>query len=161
VPSIGRASYTDGVNKWPKHSTLEGRLALKKKGPSEVHKLLVQLFEAKKLQNQIEQSIIRFCKERPATVEPIQSRFSKLADILIKNEKELHGTTTDISAYSHLRPLPRDVYPDEVHKLLLDGVKSQASCVQHHLTSESKHSAEAVWHLTRLSLDSGLPQLQR
>lgn len=69
----------------------------------------------------------------------------------MKNAQELQGTTTDIGAYSHLRPLARDVYPDEVHKLLLDGVKSHASCVQeYHMTPVLKDSTENDWHLTRL-----------
>ena len=104
----------------------------------------------------MQQSITKFCKERPDTIKPFQSRFIKLSDKLTKNAQELQGTTTDIGAYSHLRPLARDVYPDEVHKLLLDGVKSHASCVQEfHVTPVLKDLIENDWHLTRLCLNSG------
>jgi hypothetical protein len=129
---------------------------LKKSSPQELRDVLVQLFKTGKLKDHVQQSITKFCKERPNTIEPFQSRFIKLSDKLMKNAQELRGTTTDIGVYSHLRPLARDVYPDEVHKLLLHGVKSHASCVQkYHVTPVLKDSTENEWHLTRLCLNSG------
>lgn len=124
-----------------------------KKSPQELRDILVQLFKTEKLKIKAQQSITKFCKERPDTIEPFQSRFVKLSDKLMKNAQELQGTSTDSGAYSHLKPLARDVYPDKVHKLLLDAVKSHASCVQEfHVTP--KDSTEN-WHLTRLCLNSG------
>jgi hypothetical protein len=127
-----------------------------KKSSQELRDVLFQLFTTEKLKNQAAQSIIKFCKEPPDTIKPFQSRFIKLSDKLTKNDEELQGTTNDIGSYSHLKPLARDVYPNEVHKLLLDGVKNHASCVQgYHIEPALNNIAQNDWHPTRLCLNSG------
>lgn len=63
----------------------------------------------------------------------------------------LQGKETEIAAYSQFRPLAENVYPDEVNKLLFDGVTTSASCVQKcHGTS-----LDNDMHLTKLCLNSG------
>ena len=102
------------------------------------------------------QSIAMFCKERPDAIKPFQERFVELSDKLMRNAQELQGPSTDIAAISHLRPLAKDVYPDEVIRLLLAGVKSNASCVKNnHVTPVLDDSTENNWHLTWLCLNSG------
>jgi hypothetical protein len=107
------------------------------------------MFQTEKLKDRM-QSIEKFCKEKPDTVKPFQSRFIVLSDGLTKNSEALHSTGTDMAAYSHLRPLAKDVYSEEVNKLLLDGVRSSASCVQkyHGMPTEDD------MHLTMLCLNS-------
>lgn len=75
------------------------------------------------------QAIEKFCKASPDTIRPFQSGFVILSDKPTKNAQAMQGTGTDIAAYSHLKPLAKDVYPDEINKLLLDGVRNSASCV--------------------------------
>lgn len=102
------------------------------------------------------QSIAMFCKERPDVIKPFQERFTELSDKLTRNAQELQGSSNDIAAISHLKPLARDVYPDEVNKLLLAGVKSNASCVKNnHVTPAHDDSTGTDWHLTWLCLNSG------
>ncbi|KIW24023.1 uncharacterized protein PV07_09762 [Cladophialophora immunda] len=143
------------ICKWQTLSAPRGRLYLKK-SPQELRDVLVQLFKVEDSKDRVRQSITKFCKERPGTIEPFLSRFIELSDRLTKNARELQGTTADFDAYSHLRPLARDLYPDGVHKLLLNGVKSHASCVQeYHVMPVLEGSTENDWHLTRLCLNSG------
>ncbi|KAF7503910.1 hypothetical protein GJ744_002991 [Endocarpon pusillum] len=118
--------------------------------PHELRDLLRQMFKTEKSKDRV-QSIDKFCKEKPDTIKPFQSRFIVLSDKLTKNAQALQGTGTYIAAYSHLRPLAKDVYPDTVNKLLLDWVKSSASCVQ----NDHGTPIENDMHLTRLCLNSG------
>ncbi|CZR61671.1 uncharacterized protein PAC_11568 [Phialocephala subalpina] len=139
---------------WPTLSTAGSCLHLTK-NPQELRNLLGQMFKAEKSKDRA-QSIAKFCTEPPDSIKPFQSRFIELSDKLMKNAQEVQGTSTDIAAYSHLKPLARDVYPDEVNKLLLDGVKNNASCMQNnHMTPVLKDSTENNWHPTRLCLNSG------
>ena len=120
------------------------------KSPQELRDLLGQIFKIQKSKDRV-QSIEKFCKAKPDTIKPFRSRFIVLSDELTKNAQALQGTGTDIAAYSHLKPLAKDVYPDKVNKLLLDGVRSSASCVpKYHGTP-----IENDMHLTRLCLNSG------
>jgi hypothetical protein len=100
----------------------------------------------------IEQSITKFCKQRPTavTITHFQDRFAELAEKLTGNADD-YGSTIDANTYSHIEPLARDVYPDEVHQLLLDGIKRYSSCEQ------EKHmgSNPSKLHVTRLCLSSG------
>lgn len=121
--------------------------------PQELHGLLTQMFKTKSSKDH-EQSIQKFCKERPNTIKPFQSRFITLSDELIKNTKALQNTGSDIAAYDHLRPLPKDVYPDKINQLLFDGVKRSASCVQAYHAGDGT-LLEDVMHSTRLCLNSG------
>ena len=112
--------------------------------------LLSQMFKTEKSKYHV-QSIEKFCQEKPDTIKLIQSRFILLSDELTKNAQTLQGTSIDTAAYSHLRPLAKDVYPDEVNKLLLHGVRSSASCMpEYHRTP-----IENDMHHTRLCLNSG------
>lgn len=115
-----------------------------------MHNLLVQMFKTEKSKDR-EQSIEAFCKAKPDTIRPFQSRFIVLSDELTKNAQALQGTGTDIAAYSHLKPLAKDVYPDKVNKLLLNGVRSSASCVSNYHGTPTENDM----HLTRLCLNSG------
>lgn len=112
--------------------------------PQALRDLLVKTQKSK----ECVQSIQEFCKAKPDTIMTFRSRFIVLSDELAQT---LQGMGTDIAAYSHLKPLAKDVYPDKVNKLLLDGVRSSASCVpKYHGTP-----TENDMHLTRLCLNSG------
>lgn len=112
--------------------------------------LLGQMFKTQKSKDR-EQSIEAFCKAKPDIIRPFQSRFIVLSDELTKNAQALQGTGTDIAAYSHLKPLAKDVYPDRVNRLLLNGVRSSASCVSKYHGTPTENDM----HLTRLCLNSG------
>jgi hypothetical protein len=121
------------------------------KTPGEVHRSLCDRVRNDKLKT--EQSIIKFCKERPDTIKDFTAHFVDLSDKLTGNADELHRSTSDAPAHSHLEPLAKDVYPDEVHQLLIEGMKTYASCIaKNHMAMDSNPSE---WHLTRLCLSSG------
>jgi len=122
------------------------------KSPQELRDILGQMYKGEKSNDHV-QSLQKFCKEKPNTIEPFHSRFIAMSDKLEKNAQALLDTSTgaDISIYSHLRPLAKDMYPDMVNKLLLDGVKSSALCVQEYHESP----IETDMHLTWLCLNSG------
>jgi len=123
----------------------------RKESPSEVYKNLCDNFQKDRVKT--EQSIIKFCKEQPSTIKRFQDPFFDLANKLSENVDDLHGSTTDSNAYSHIEPLARDVYPNEVHQLLLDGIKRNSSCEKEaHMDAGSDPSK---LHITRLCLSSG------
>ncbi|MCJ1470420.1 hypothetical protein MMC07_009065 [Pseudocyphellaria aurata] len=131
---------------WPTLST-PGRHDHLRKTPQELRDILDQIQKSKDCL----QSIEKFFKAKPDTIRPFQSRFIVLSDELTKHAQALQGTGTDDAACSHLKPLAKDVYPDKVNKLLLDGVRSIASCMpKYHRTP-----TETDTHLTRLCLNSG------
>ncbi|KAI1132236.1 S8 family peptidase [Nemania abortiva] len=124
----------------------------REKGPSELWDTLIYLFRNDK--RRMEQSVTRFCRERSDVIEGFEKRFTVLLDLLTKNTMQSQRTLTDTAAYS--LPPPRDVYPDKVHKLLLNGVKSHASCMlEGHVGLELQGTAKTNWHITRLCLESG------
>ncbi|KAH8812803.1 S8 family peptidase [Xylogone sp. PMI_703] len=139
---------------WPTLSTPGSRPPLMK-NPQELHDDLTQLFKTKSSRDRVQKSITEFCKKPPDTIKPFQSRFAQLFEKL-KNTREPQDASTDITNHSHSKPLPRDVYPNEVHRMLLDALKSYGSCKPKlHVTPVPKDPTENDWHLTRLCLNSG------
>ncbi|KAH8707478.1 S8 family peptidase [Phaeosphaeriaceae sp. PMI808] len=137
---------------WPGVSTSKTRCHCKK-DPREVYETLCNRFQNDRAK--IEQSITKFCKQRPTTITitHFQDRFAELAEKLTRNADDLHGSTVDANTYSHIEPLARDVYPDEVHQLLLDGIKRYSSCEQEKHTGSGSNPSKL--HVTRLCLSSG------
>lgn len=127
-----------------------GRRDHLRKSPQELRDLLGRKFKTQKSKDSVP-SIEKFCKAKPDTIRAFELRFIVLSEELEKNTQPLQGTGTDIAFYSHLKPLAKYVYPDKVNELLLDGVRSTASCVpEYHGTP-----TENDMHLTRLCLNSG------
>ncbi|KAI0405910.1 S8 family peptidase [Xylaria palmicola] len=141
------------IAKWPPPKTPRDQLHIEK-GPRELRSTLIQLFQNKVFKHRVEQSVTRFCQEQPYVIQPFESRFTYLSDLLKKNIMESQRTFTDAAAYS--QPPPKDLYPGQVHKLLLDGVKSHATCMlERHVGPGLQGTAETNWHITRLCLESG------
>ncbi|KAI1742163.1 S8 family peptidase [Xylaria scruposa] len=114
------------IAEWPPPKTPRDQLHIEK-DPQELRRILTHLFQNEASKRRVQRSVTRFCKERPHVIQPFASRFTYLSDLLMKNIIESQHTLTDTAAYS--QPPLRDVYPDQIHKLLLDGVKSHAACV--------------------------------
>jgi hypothetical protein len=116
-----------------------------------VYRNLRDRFQKEQVKTQ--HSIVKFCKARPSTIKRFEDHFVDLANKLSKNVDDLHDPTVDSNAYSHIESLARDVYPDEVHQLLLDGIRKYSSCVKEaHKDASTDPSA---LHITRLCLSSG------
>ncbi|KAI1843016.1 hypothetical protein JX266_010869 [Neoarthrinium moseri] len=144
------------ICKWPTLSTPKARAHLISKSPQDLRDSLVQLFQSVDLRQRAQASIGRFCREKPDKIRPFQARFIKLSNSLMKNAQSLHGSNFETHEDSYLTPLARDTFPNEVHKLLFDGVKSHSSCVQQiHVTPVFKDTRDDGWHRTRLCLNSG------
>ncbi|KAI0534378.1 S8 family peptidase [Xylaria digitata] len=107
----------------------------------EIRRTLACLFQDKGSKLQLYKSVTKFCQEPPCIVRPFESRFTQLSDLLKKNIPKSHRDLTDTADYSS--PPPTDVYPDQVHKLLLDGVKNHSICMPED------------WYITKLCLESG------
>ncbi|KAI8630893.1 S8 family peptidase [Xylariaceae sp. FL1651] len=141
------------IAEWPPLKTPRGQLTIEK-NPQELQRTLIHLFQNEASKRRVHQSVTRFCKERPYVIQPYESRFTNLSDLLMKNSTESQRPLADTAIYSP--PPPRDVYPDQVHKLLLDGVKSHAACVlESHGGPGLQGMAKTNWHITRLCLESG------
>jgi hypothetical protein len=125
-----------------------------KQSPQELSDALVKLMKTGKSKDTAHDAVTKFCEQRPEAIMPFHTRFTELSDQLTKNAKVLQGGIYDIDVALHLQPLPRDVYPIEVHQLLLDLIKKHAACVQG-IHSSQMESTETNWHLTGLCLKSG------
>jgi hypothetical protein len=123
----------------------------RKESPNEVYRNLRDRFQNDQVKTQ--QSIIKFCRTRPSTIKRFEEHFVDLANKLSKNVDDLYGSTIDSNAYSHIEPLVRDVYPDKVHQLLLDGIKRYSSCEKE--AHEDAGPNPSKLHITRLCLSSG------
>jgi hypothetical protein len=144
-----RGQLADCNGQWP--MVLSSKARSHTKDPGEVHRSLCDRFRNNKLKT--EQSIMGFCKELPDTINHFKVHFVDLADKLTNNVDDLHGSTSDVPTYSQVEPLAKDVYPGEVHQLLLRGIKIYASCIPEiHMAMDSNPSQS---HLTRLCLSSG------
>ncbi|KNG45787.1 S8 family Peptidase [Stemphylium lycopersici] len=135
---------------WPMVSSSKA-FSQRKESPEEVYRDLCDRFQKDQVKTQ--QSIIKFCKARPSKIKPFEDYFVDLSNKLSKNVDDLHGSANDSNAYSHIAPLARDVYPDEVHQLLLDGIRRYSSCVNEVHKDTSSNPSEL--HITRLCLSSG------
>ncbi|GAW27213.1 putative S8 family [Rosellinia necatrix] len=133
------------IAEWPPRQNQLHR----EKSPYELWSALVHRPD---LQTQL--SVTKFCKERPNIIEPFGSRFADFLGMLTKNITGSQHALVHSAAY--LPPPPKDEYPDQVHKLLLDGVKRYAACImEDHVGPELQGTAKANWHITRLCLESG------
>ncbi|KAI0902730.1 hypothetical protein F4823DRAFT_621046 [Ustulina deusta] len=141
------------IAKWPPPKASWGRRHIEE-DPQALRHTLGHLLQNEASKRQVQQSVTTFCKERPSIIRPFESRFAHLSDLLTKNILRSQRTLTDAAAYS--LPPPRDVYPDQVHKLFLDGVKSHAACMlEGHAGPGPQGTAKTNWHITRLCLESG------
>ncbi|KAK9443467.1 S8 family Peptidase [Metarhizium brunneum] len=141
------------ICKWPVLSTATIHSS---ESPQELRDALIQLCKKEQFRDGVQRSINKFCKERADTMKPYQLRFVQLSDKLSKNAQEIDGSGNDAGLYLHLRPFGRDVYPDDVHKLLLHGMTKLATCAQqYHNAPALSDFTGADWHLTRLCLNSG------
>jgi hypothetical protein len=123
----------------------------RKESPGEVYRNLRDSFEKNQVKTQ--QSIDKFCKARPSNIKRFEDDFVDLANKLSKNVDHLDGPTIDSNAYSHIEPLARNVYPDEVHQLLLRGIERYSSCEMEAHKDAGSNPSEL--HITRLCLSSG------
>ncbi|EUC41826.1 hypothetical protein COCMIDRAFT_40035 [Bipolaris oryzae ATCC 44560] len=100
-----------------------------------------------------QQSIIKFCKARPSTIKPFQDHFINLANKLSKNDDDFDGSNIDSNPFGHIEPPAKDVYPGEVHQLLLDRIEKYSSCGKK--IHKDAGSNPSKLHITRLCLSSG------
>ncbi|KAK5635063.1 hypothetical protein RRF57_010775 [Xylaria bambusicola] len=141
------------IAEWPPSRTLRDQPHIEK-GPRELRRTLIHLFQNEASKRRVRQSVTKFCKERPYVIQPFESRFTYLSDLLTKNWVESQSNLTGTAAHS--LPPPRDVYPNQVHKLLIDGVQSHAACMREgHAGPGLQATAKPNWHITRLCLESG------
>ncbi|GAW14126.1 hypothetical protein ANO14919_035200 [Xylariales sp. No.14919] len=135
------------IAEWPRPKTPHIE-----RSPRELQSALIHLFQKKK---SMRQSVTKFCKEKPKIILPFESRFTDLYNRLEKKNSAGSQYTLNGTA-AHSSPPPQDVYPDQVHKLLLDGVRSHATCIPGgHGEPELQGTAITNWHITKLCLDSG------
>ncbi|KAI0515128.1 S8 family peptidase [Xylaria bambusicola] len=141
------------IAEWPPSKTSRDQPHIEK-GPQELRRTLIRLFQNEESKRRVRQSVTKFCKERPNVIQPFASRFTYLSDLLSKNSVESQWNLTGTA--THSSPPPRDVYPDQVNKLLIDGVQSHATCMREgHVGSGLQATASPNWHTTKLCLESG------
>jgi hypothetical protein len=143
------------IKQWSKSSASRIPMLPNVLPPSELRNALVHLFERKKSKEKVQDSIARFCIEKLNTIIPFHKRVVKLSTELTGTQ-DWHNATTTVGASTANGPPDRDIYPNAVHRLLLDGIRDYALCVHPHDGSR-KHKLlkENSWHLTRLCLGSG------
>lgn len=110
------------------------------------------MFRDQVLKDRVQRSIVKFCKESTEVIEPFQGRFIRLSNALM-NIEEVEEAASVFSSGLHVRPPDRDIYPNEVHGLLYEGIKSHTLCVPNY--HRASVASASNWHSTRLCLSSG------
>ncbi|KAI0441003.1 S8 family peptidase [Xylaria telfairii] len=135
------------IAKWSSPSISGGHRHMEK-NPQELRRTLGHLLQTEESKRRVQQSVTIFCKERPDVIRHFESSFANIWGLLEKNISGPQHTLTE--------PPQRDQYPDQVHGLLLDGVKRLAACIPgRHAMPEPQGTEETSWHITKLCLESG------
>lgn len=124
--------------------------------PRQLSSCISDLFGALEHAGEVNASIATFCRKDPVTLLPFHERFVRLADMLAQG-RELQDATDVAGTNQYRGPPVQDVYSNEIHNTLLQGIKSQFVCVEElHQKPMPEGLENGSWHVTHLCLASGV-----